>query len=206
LVINNSTPPENRFLKNVLRYLQIRGLNHIIASNIDELKSILKTNKISAVISTGSEKRVIDETVNEMNYLALKKLKCPFLGICFGFQSLAKWAGSNIATGDFTHDNINLQDLKYNSIFRDFDFTNQQFSVSFNDYPENCPDNYKVICKIEGKIAGIANEVEKNWGVLFHPEDIESTWGILDNFILLSNSEREEQDAIKKGNFNKLVK
>jgi GMP synthase-like glutamine amidotransferase len=206
LIINNSTPPENRYLNNLLRYFQANGINHIIASNIQELKVILKDNIISSVISTGSEKRVDDDGANEMTHYILKRLKCPFLGICFGFQSLAKWAGSKIATGDFTHDNINLEELKFNSLFKDFDLTNQQFSVSFNDYPEDCPENYSVICKIEGKIGGIANEIEKNWGVLFHPEDIQSTWSILDNFVALCDSEGQEQKALKRGNFNKLIK
>jgi anthranilate/para-aminobenzoate synthase component II len=202
LVINNSTPPENRYLANILRYLQVRGINHVVASTPQELKEILKTNKISSVISTGSEKRVSDDMTNKMNWIVLKKLKCPFLGICFGFQSLCRLYGSEIESGTFTHDYVKLHGLKSNLIFKNVDLESNQFSVSFNDFPKNCPKNFNVICKIKGKIAGVANEFEKKYGLLFHPEDVEQTWKILDNFIDLSDTESVEQDALKKGNFN----
>lgn len=201
LIINNSRPPENRYLNNILRYLQLRGINNIIASTPDELRKIIRNNKISAVISSGSENNVTDEHTNEMNYIALKNLKCPFLGICFGFQSLARIYGSTILSGDFNHDNIILQDVKYNSLFKNIDLEKQQFSISFHDYPENCPKGFKVVCKIDGKISGIADELNKKWGFLFHPEDLEATWKIMDNFIELSNNRNKEQKAIKKGVF-----
>ena len=203
LVINNSTPPENRYLANVLRYLQVRGINHVVASTPEELKEILKTNKISSVISTGSEKRVSDDWTNKMNWIVFKKLKCPFLGICFGFQSLCRFYGSELNSGTFTHDYVKLHGLKSNLIFKNVDFDSHQFSVSFNDFPKNSPKNFNVICKIKGKIAGVANEFEKKYGLLFHPEDVEQTWKILDNFISLSDTESVEQDALKKGNFNR---
>lgn len=203
LVINNSEAPENRYLANVLRYLQLRGINHIVASSPEELKEILKNNKISSVISTGSERRVSDDWTNKMNWIVLKKLKCPFLGICFGFQSLCRLYGSELESGSFTHDYVKLHGLKPNLIFKNVNLDSHQFSVSFNDFPKNCPKNFNVICKIKGKIAGVANEFEKKYGLLFHPEDVEQTWKILDNFIALSDIESVEQDALKKGNFNR---
>jgi len=204
LIINNSEPPENRYLANVLRYLQTRGINHIVASTPEELKEILKTNKISSVISTGSEKRVNDDWTNKMNFEVLKKLTCPFLGICFGFQSLCRFYGSELESGTFTHDYVNLHGIKPNLLFKNVDLDSHQFSVSFNDFPKTCPKGFGIICKIKGKISGVANELEKKYGLLFHPEDIESTWKILDNFIALSDTESIEQDAIKKGRFNSL--
>jgi GMP synthase-like glutamine amidotransferase len=204
LVVDNTSAPENRYLGNVLKYLQTRGINHIVASTYDELKSILKTNKISSVISTGSEKRVNDDSTNEMNFMVLKKLKCPFLGICFGFQSLCKYYGSELDSGSFTHDYENLHAIRPNLLFKNVDMNSHQFSVSFNDFPKKCPKGFKVICKVNGKIAGIANEFERKYGLLFHPEDIEATWKILDNFIALSDTTSIEQDAIKRGRFNSL--
>lgn len=203
LVVNNSEAPENRYLANVLRYLQVRGINHVVASTPEELKEILKNNKISSIISTGSERRVSDDWTNKMNWIVLKKLKCPFLGICFGFQSLCRLYGSQLESGSFTHDYVKLHAVNKNLLFDNVDIQNTQFSVSFNDFPKDCPKNFNVICKIKGKIAGVANEFEKKYGLLFHPEDVEQTWKILDNFIALSDTESVEQDALKKGNFNR---
>lgn len=204
LVINNSLPPENRYLINILKYLQIKGINNIVASTTEELESILKSNKISAIISSGSDKRVSDEDSNQMNLKVIGLQDIPFLGICFGFQSLCKLLGSKIETGDFNHNNIIVNDVKPHFLFKGVDLNKQQFSVSFRDYPVNCPDGYKVICKIGDKIAGVANDYHKNWGLLFHPEDIEATWKILDNFIGLIDQNSKEQDAIKRGKFNSL--
>jgi GMP synthase-like glutamine amidotransferase len=205
LVINNSKPPKHRYLNNLLKYLQLRGINNVVVSNIDELGKALSKYKFSCVISTGSENMVSDDDATKMTYQVLDNTKVPYLGICFGFQSLSKYYGSKIGTGDFTHQNKNI-DRREHPLFNDLFEDEKSFSFSFNDYPENCPEGFSVICTVDGKIAGIANDKLKRYGVLFHPEDIEYSYKVLDNFIGLTDNQSVEQDKLKLGKFESLMR
>ena len=204
LVINNSLAPKNRYLLNILKYLQLRGLNNVVVSNEKELEDVLKKYKISCVISSGSDKRVKDDDSRRMTEIALDSLKCPFLGICFGFQTLAKYCGSEIGSEEFTHKNKKIERTKH-FLFNGLKYDNQ-FSFSFNDFPVNCPNGFEVICKVDGKIAGIGDDINKRYGILFHPEDIEHTYKVLDNFIELTDKQKVEQDKLKLGKFESLMR
>ena len=204
LVINNSLPPKHRYLSNILKYLQLRGLNNVVVSNEKELEDVLKKYKISSVISSGSDKRVKDDESRRMTEIALDSLKCPFLGICFGFQTLAKYSGSEIGSEKFTHKNKKIERKKH-FLFHGLKDDNQ-FSFSFNDFPVECPNGYEILCKVDGKIAGIADDVNKRYGLLFHPEDTEYTYKVLDNFIGLTDKQKGEQDKLKSGKFESVLK
>lgn len=204
LVINNSLAPKNRYLLNILKYLQLRGLNNVVVSNEKEIEDVLKKYKISCVISSGSDKRVKDDDSRRMTEIALDSLKCPFLGICFGFQTLAKYCGSEIGSEEFTHKNKKIERTKH-FLFNGLKYDNQ-FSFSFNDFPVNCPNGFEVICKVDGKIAGIGDDINKRYGILFHPEDIEHTYKVLDNFIELTDKQKVEQDKLKLGKFESVMR
>jgi GMP synthase-like glutamine amidotransferase len=179
-------------------------LNNVVVSNEKELEDVLKKYKISCVISSGSDKRVKDDDSRRMTEIALDSLKCPFLGICFGFQTLAKYCGSEIGSEEFTHKNKKIERTKH-FLFNGMKYDNQ-FSFSFNDFPVNCPNGFEVICKVDGKIAGIGDDINKRYGILFHPEDIEHTYKVLDNFIELTDKQKVEQDKLKLGKFESVMR
>lgn len=206
LVINNSLPPKHRYLQNILKYLQVRGINNVVVSNMKELEDVIKKYKISCVISSGSDKRVKDDEATAMTFRALEELNCPFLGICFGFQSLSKYYGSKIDNDKFTHKNIEVELINpEHFLFSDLLSDEFDFSFSFNDFPVDCPNGFEVLCKVDGKIAGIANNKLKRFGFLFHPEDIQHSHKILDNFILLTDKQKIEQDKLKLGKFESVI-
>ena len=72
-------------------------------------------------------------------------------------------------------------------LFNNIDLDNIEVSVCFHDFPLEVPNGFKVIAEIDGKIAGISNGVDR-FGTLFHPENINKTFTILDNFISLCKS------------------
>jgi GMP synthase-like glutamine amidotransferase len=198
LVINNSKPQENRFLNNVLNYLKGRGIEHIIASSTEELQKN-NNDKVIGAISTGSDYR-LSNPQSEDEYAtsteALKSLQCPILGMCYGMQHMGKENGANLATLDKTYDDstiLNEYD-KEHPLFSGVDLSNTQVSFDFNDYLEDCPQGFKTIAKLDDKIAGIANDEKKHYGLLFHPEDIEDTHPILDNFIKMCQSGKSSND------------
>ena len=198
LVVNNTKPQENRYLTNVINYLKGRGIDHIIASNEEEIKKN-NNDKVIGAISTGSEYRLSNpESDNEFaaSAEALKSLQCPILGMCYGMQHMGTENGANLATLDKVYMNHSTLDDydKEHPLFKGLDLSNTQASFDFSDYLEDCPQGFKTIAKLGDKVAGISNDEKKHYGLLFHPEDIEDTQGILDNFINMCKSGRTSDE------------
>ena len=188
LVIDNSKPPKHKYLNNVLKYLDTTDVSYKIVETIDELKECINNFNIIGAISTGSDFRVNDIETNELNFAALELLDCPVYGICYGFQSMAKYYGSEIGSGDEVCKSLILDNYDNSEItFNGIDLDNTEVSVCFYDYPLESPQGFKVTAEIDGKIAGISNGVDR-FGTLFHPENINKTFPILDNFINLCKS------------------
>lgn len=198
LVINNTKPQENRYLDNIINYLKGRGVEHVVVSNPEEL-SKNNTEKTIGAISTGSEYRLTkpeSDTEYATSAEALKSLQCPILGMCYGMQHMGKENGANLATLDQNYDDSSIlkEYDKDHPLFNGVDLSNTQVSFDFNDYLEDCPQGFKTIAKLDDKIAGIANDEKKHYGLLFHPEDIEDTQPILDNFIKMCQSGKSNND------------
>lgn len=198
LVVNNTKPHENRYLTNVTNYLRERGIEHVVASNEEEIKKN-NNDKVIGAISTGSEYRLSNPQSDSecaASAEALKSLQCPILGMCYGMQHMGTENGANLATLDKVYTNHSTLDDydKEHPLFKGVDLSNTQASFDFNDYLEDCPQGFKTIAKLGDKVAGISNDEKKHYGLLFHPEDIEDTQGILDNFIDMCKSGRSNND------------
>lgn len=198
LVLNNSKPQENRYLDNVLKYLDFRGIKYQIASTPQEVEHMGEDFDIMGMISTGSECRV-NHDGTELTEKGIDSLECPILGISYGMLSLAKLGGSEVMEQeDLKHGSYKLDTYNEHPLFDGIDMESADFSFSFRDYIEHCPEGYETIGEIDGKIAAIANDSEKRYGVMFHPEDIEYTYGVLDNFVrMCGGNATEEADDLK---------
>ena len=180
LVINNSKPPENKYLPKVLKYLDIRGLEYKVASSSDDVINYNQNYNIIGALSTGSDYRVNDG--DEVSSTALSELKCPILAMCFGYQSMAKFYGSNIDSGEENCGLFNLNDYdESHFLFKGIDLSKQKVSFCFHDYPSDVPNGFEVIAMLDDVIAGVSSK--DRYGILFHPEELESTYIILDNFV-----------------------
>jgi len=183
IVIDNTMPPEKKYLANIINYLEKSNKNYVVASNTDELSSYCKSHNIVGAISTGSDYRV-NEDSNVLSYKSLQDLKFPILAMCFGYQSMAKFYGVEILSGsevkgEFYLDNFDVSHFLFDNI----DLNSTKVSFCFHDYPSEVPQGFTKIAEIDGKIAGISNDHLKRYGLLFHPEDLISTHIILDNFV-----------------------
>jgi anthranilate/para-aminobenzoate synthase component II len=207
LVLNNGEPNRRSYLPNVLTYLQTRGIDYIVTSSVTELDSINKSENILGVISTGSDYRISSErssSEQELNHKALKDINKPLIGMCYGFQSMANFFDIKIKdSGKFFNDNIRLSKwCKDSKIFNNLNLDNFQFSVSFHDIVPKCPSGFRVIAEYDDYILGIDNEELMRWGLAFHPEDIETTYPILDNFIEICREvDIKESTILKFNNF-----
>jgi len=182
LVIDNTKPPEKKYLPKVISYLESRGIPYAVAASKDELIDICSKEEIAGAISTGSDYMSSEEEFQQLSNTAMAYLDCPILGFCFGFQSMAKYYGSEIESGE---EKCGKFDAQYAGephwLLSGKDMTGLSFC--FHDYPESAPAGFRPICEIDGKIAGIACESKSRYGLLFHPEEQERTYPILDTFV-----------------------
>lgn len=209
LIVNNSKPQENRYLKNIQKWCQNRGIDYIMAISDRDVERICQNENIVGAILTGSDFRItkpINSSEGEGSRKALEILACPILGICYGFQTMAKYHGSQITSNDkLTLDNLLLTQYdQTHTLFKNLRMDNTRFSFTFNDIIQNCPQDFKIIAKLDDTIAGIANDNKKRYGLLFHPEDMQRTYQVLDNFVALFDDVQKGQDDLKIGKFQHL--
>lgn len=210
LVIDNTKEPEHNFLNNILNYLRVRGEKFEVASTIDEMNKILSEYDVIGAISTGSDHRISkDDNGAKLSYEAYKNLKCPILGLCYGMQSMVKFYGGEIMdSGKHTHDHLKLTFYKKeHDLFKNIDIQDIEFSFSFNDIISKMPQGFSQIAMLDDLICGISDKQIKRYGLLFHPEDVDMTYPILDNFISIckGKNEFEEQKKIQMGQFEHLI-
>ena len=206
LIIDNSKPPESKYLGKVVEYMNISGVEYKVVSSIEEFEDISNNAKIIGAISTGSDYRVSTGENIDLSHTALESLECPILGICYGFQSMSDFYGVKIDSGEEKCGNFNIDwhDEDF-WMFKGLDLINTPLRFCFHDYPSTTPNGFKTICEIDGKISGIANDSLKRYGILFHPEEEYQTYSILDRFIerCISSSKNDMKYLSKYESFVK---
>jgi GMP synthase-like glutamine amidotransferase len=205
LVVNNSVPPANRYLDNLLKYLNLRGLQFKIASTASDVEKFAENFDIMCAISTGSEYRYTKGEGDKGATEAAMRIGCPVYGICWGFQILADIEGGEVVdSGKFVHGTYEVSSVEH-PLFEGLDMENAQFSFSCNDDVSVCPNGFEVLARLDDRIVAIGNEDKRFYGSLFHPEDIEYTQKVLDNFIAMCDGGRVQDVEDLKGN-NKVKK
>lgn len=203
LVIDNSKSHDEIYARNIRKYLEMRGIEFINCSDENDLKKI-GSKKVLGIISTGSSFRINLNESNEKIKLNRKamNLSVPFLGTCFGFQALARIFGGKIRQGyKEIFDKILLDEWDKNTpIFKNINLDKLKVSFDYHDTISECPTDFNIIAKSEGKIVGIEKD-NKIFGLLFHPEDIASTHIIIDNFIEVCKGGKNHRDIVFSGKF-----
>jgi len=185
LIINNSKPPEMKYFPKVESYMIESGINYKVINTPEDLIK-LKGTKILGALSTGSDWSLLDgdSPGSRLSEFSLGLLDCPILAMCFGFQSMSKYYGSDLKSGELNCDKFNLTYYdKSHFLFNNIDLSKIKVNFCFHDYPVDIPNGFQCIAKLDEILAGISNFNLKRYGILFHPEDDKKTWIILDNFI-----------------------
>jgi len=198
MIVNNSEE-DGLYFNNIKRYLDFRGAKYKVANNSHEIQKINDEFNIIGTISTGSDYRISKDDGNgKENLKVLMTINVPHFMICYAFQSL----GDVDVVGENIKGNYKLTKYDNDSpIFRGLDLETLQFSFDFNDKIVKCPIGFKVIAELDGIITAISNSEKKIYGTLFHPEDIEDTYKVLDNFLDICNQSPESKiDDLKGGN------
>lgn len=205
LVVNNDKATDGKYLKDLVQLLKTRGVEYQIATTAQDVKRISEHNKVMGCILSGSEYSLVNpgsEQEGSASREALKLLECPILGLCYGAQLMAKESGGQIKpTGKRNLTHIKLSEYEPNHpLFKSVDMKNIDFSFDFHDMIKSCP-GYKTIGKVGSYIVAFSDDTKKRFGLLFHPEDTERTWKVIDNFIAMFHNNQIEQDALKQGKF-----
>lgn len=199
LIIDNSMPPEHKYLPGVIDYLTKKNIPYRVASTPGDIEKYNSEFQITGALSTGSDYRVSNpksDSEYATNEKALEILSCPILAMCYGFQSMAKYYGSEITGGEELSGLFNLTDAdEKHFLFRGVDLDTIKFNFCFHDYPTSIPSGFTEIADLEGKCAGISNISLDRYGILFHPEDFEETYIIFDNFVKYCYSKNRVQSS-----------
>jgi anthranilate/para-aminobenzoate synthase component II len=120
---------------------------------------------------------------------------------------MAKFYGQSIDGGDLNCRLFNLTDYDSSHfLFRGIDLSQQQVSFCFHDYPVNVPNGFENIAMLGDTIAGISNQSLQRYGILFHPEELQETYPILDNFVNHCESKMVQKDTFKLQTFESFSK
>lgn len=197
LLIDNSKPPEYRFINNLKEYLQSRGIHYVKVSNLDDAFESIKNHKIIGILMSGSEYN-IDKSPDKQKLFkwAIKNFTCPTIAICYAAQSMMYHYGAKVYRGKLLHDNLKFTEYKEHPLLYGIDCSKYQFSFSFRDYITKAPEGFEEIAKLDKRVVFAANDTKKEYALFFHPENIEFTHLVLDNFMRMIHPAQDEQDRI----------
>lgn len=174
----------------LLSYLNSRKIKYIVASEREQINKIIYNfkDKIFGCILTGGPLRLSKEITIDLinkNIAALLELKnIPVLGICFGYQIMVASYGGKINSMD--HEDNGIFNITIKQKSKLVENMNNNFNVfqSHKDMVIELPSTFTIIgIDNNNHIQIIENLEEKRWGVQFHPEGLNETRVILNNFI-----------------------
>jgi GMP synthase-like glutamine amidotransferase len=210
LIINNAKEPEYKYFPKVAKYLTDRNIPFRVAYTPEDVERYNLEYNIIGALSTGSDYSMRNPgSLSEYatNEKALEILKCPIIAMCYGFQSMSKFYGQPITGGDLNCKQFTLTDFdESHFLFQGIDLFQQKVSFCFHDYPVNVPSGFENIAMLGDTIAGISNSQLERYGILFHPEELQETYVILDNFLNHCESKMVQKDTFKLQTFESFSK
>ncbi len=144
----------------------------------------IKDLKPSGIILSGGPASVYDKKAPTADP-ELLNLNIPVLGICYGWQLIAKLMGGKVVSGQKEYGPANLQINQSNLLLKEIDSFSRVW-LSHGDTVIKLPQGFKLLAKTKDvKTAAVANFEKKIYGLQFHPEVEHTQFGktILKNFV-----------------------
>lgn len=141
--------------------------------------------KYSAIVIAWSGSSVSDENAPKLSF-DLIAASLPVLAICYGLQYLNSVAGGRVESTGKREDGVDSTDLNPDSdLFHGIVSPTQTLMTHGDSVTEIAPGFAQSATSSTGVVAGIENKMQKLYGVQFHPESDETTFGatMLTNFL-----------------------
>jgi GMP synthase (glutamine-hydrolysing) len=146
---------------------------------------IAAKNPVGIVLS-GGPSSVYEEGAPGLDP-AILELDVPVLGICYGFQAMAKALGGEVArTGQREYGATDVTLAAGDSTLLSGQPTSQTTWMSHGDSVSKAPEGFDVLASSAATpVAAFSNDVRKLYGVQWHPEVKHSSFGqaVLENFL-----------------------
>ncbi|WP_233149906.1 glutamine-hydrolyzing GMP synthase [Kineosporia sp. A_224] len=141
----------------------------------------------AAVILSGGPASVYADGAPQVD-AALFEAGVPVLGICYGFQAMARALGGEVArTGLREYGGTSVDVEADGSVLVHGQPAQQSVWMSHGDSVQKAPDGFSVVATTSGApVAAFEDPVRRLFGVQWHPEVKHSTFGqqVLTNFLL----------------------
>ncbi|MDY0083005.1 MAG: glutamine-hydrolyzing GMP synthase [Ignavibacteriaceae bacterium] len=174
----------SQFTQLITRRVREANVYSEVHSHKISFKEVLQFNPAGIILS-GGPMSVYDQDSPDIDDEILK-IKIPILGICYGFQILAKKSGGKVEPAkDREYGRASLNIISASPLFNGINSSSQVW-MSHGDFITDLPDGFNTIAKSDhAPIAAISDEERKIYGVQFHPEVIHTIEGkkIINNFL-----------------------
>jgi GMP synthase (glutamine-hydrolysing) len=148
-------------------------------------EDIARKNPVGIVLS-GGPSSVYEEGAPAVDP-GIFELGVPVLGICYGFQAMAKSLGGEVArTGQREYGSTNVTVTGAGGVLLDGQSSGETVWMSHGDSVSAAPDGFEVLASTDSTpVAAFASDERKLYGVQWHPEVNHSQHGqaILENFL-----------------------
>lgn len=145
---------------------------------------LIRKNKPDGVILSGGPASVYEKGAPLLNK-KIFELNIPILGICYGWQLMAKQLGGSVVSGNKEYGPAELEILLKDSILKGIN-KRTQIWMSHGDTVTLIPEGFKVIGRSDAIDIAVTENKEMNFiGLQFHPEVEHTEFGtkMLRNFV-----------------------
>ncbi|MDT0179896.1 glutamine-hydrolyzing GMP synthase [Microbacterium sp. ARD31] len=168
----------------IARRVREAGVYSELVPHTATAAEIAEKNPVGIILS-GGPSSVYEEGAPQLD-AGVFDLGVPTLGICYGFQVMAKTLGGEVANTGLREYGATDATIVTDNVLLDGQPVDQNVWMSHGDQVSAAPDGFEVLARTAATpVAAFANDARKLYGVQWHPEVKHSDHGqrVLENFL-----------------------
>ncbi|MDT3330377.1 glutamine-hydrolyzing GMP synthase [Microbacterium sp. KSW-18] len=168
----------------IARRVREAGVYSELVPHTATASEIAEKNPVGIILS-GGPSSVYEEGAPQLD-AGVFDLGIPTLGICYGFQVMAKTLGGDVANTGLREYGATDATIVTDNVLIDGQPVDQNVWMSHGDQVSAAPDGFQVLARTAATpVAAFADDVRKFYGVQWHPEVKHSDHGqrVIENFL-----------------------